>query len=253
MKNIRGFVEERGGSLITMAGELFVPWQYRGTDLEAVWPILVPADRREISSAEPFQLAITDAGAHNPMMFLVPDVERNRPLWTPCRGCTGAAWRTARKPGATVLAQHPTLTGSDGKIPLMAVQQAGEGTSFMTMVDSTWQWRYRVGDKYFYRLLGAGDPLPHPARTARRQPAVRLTTDRATYSLGEKVVLRARLLTANFHPVRAKEVTAELQRDRRPAFPREAGPGPRRGRRLLRRVAAAAARRLQGGAAGTCR
>lgn len=226
MKNIRAFVEERGGSLVTMAGELFLPWQYRGTDLEPVWPIVVPPSRREHIFRDPFQLQITDAGAHNPMLFLLPDVERNRSLWNALPGMYWCGEADRAKPGATVLAQHPTLTGSDGKIPLMAVQQVGEGTSFMTMVDSTWQWRYRVGDKFFYRFWGQviRSLTPHELPGANR--LMRLTADRATYSLGEKVVLRARLLTPNFHPVRQKDVTAELQRADGQRFPVKLEPVP---------------------------
>ncbi|HEU4751607.1 MAG TPA: hypothetical protein VFU47_00785, partial [Armatimonadota bacterium] len=212
MKNLRAFVEERGGSLITMAGEMFLPWQYRGSELEAVWPIVVPASRRERVFRDPFQLELTDAGAHNPMMFFTTDVERNRQIWNSLPGMYWCGEADRAKPGATVLVQHPGLTGTDGKLPLMAVQQVGEGTSFMTMVDSTWQWRFRVGDKYFYRFWGqvVRSLTPHELPGANR--FVRLTADRATYALGEKVILRARLLTQNFHPVRLKEVMAELQR-----------------------------------------
>ncbi|HTE19472.1 MAG TPA: hypothetical protein VK689_13970, partial [Armatimonadota bacterium] len=219
LKNIRGFVQERGGSLITIAGELFMPWQYRATDLEAVLPIVVPPTIREITFRDPFQVELTDAGARNPMLFLIPEVERNRNLW---HGLPGMYWcgvADRAKPGATVLAQHPRETGTDGKIPLMAVQQVGEGTSFMTMVDSTWQWRFRVGDKYFYRFWGqvVRSLTPHELPGANR--FVRLTADRNTYVLGEKVILRARLLTPNFHPVRVREVTAEMQRGDGQRFP----------------------------------
>jgi hypothetical protein len=212
LKNIHAFVEERGGSLITMAGELFMPWQYRNSDLEAALPIVVPASHREIVFRDPFQIELTDAGARNPMLFLIPNVEQNRALWQSLPGMYWCGVADRAKPGATVLAQHPSQTGTDGKIPLMAVEQVGEGTSFMTMVDSTWQWRFRVGDKYFYRFWGqvVRSLTPHELPGANR--FVRLTTDRATYALGEKVVLRARLLTPNFHPVRVKEVTAELER-----------------------------------------
>jgi hypothetical protein len=226
LKNIRDFVEERGGSLITMAGELFLPWQYRGTDIEAVWPIVVPPSHKEIIFTEPFQLEMTEAGSHNPMMFLIPDVDRNRSLWHSLPGMYWCGVADRAKPGASVLAQHPKQTGSDGKIPLMAVQQVGEGTSFMTMVDSTWQWRYRVGDKYFYRFWGQviRSLTPHELPGANR--FVRLTTDRTTYALGEKVVLRARLLTPNFQPVRVKEVTAEMQRTDGQRFPVKLEPVP---------------------------
>jgi len=226
LKHIRGFVEERGGSLVTMAGELFMPWQYRATDLEAVLPIVVPPTPREIVFQEPFQLELTEAGARNPMMFLIPDVQRNRNLWHALPGMYWCGVADRAKPGATVLAQHPKQTGSDGKIPLLAVQQMGEGTSFMTMVDSTWQWRFRVGDKYFYRFWGQiiRSLTPHELPGANR--FVRLTTDRTTYALGEKVVLRARLLTEHFQPVRLKDVTAEMVRTDGQRFPVRLEPVP---------------------------
>lgn len=226
LKNIRAFVEERGGSLVTIAGELFLPWQYRGTDLEAVWPIAVPPTRQEILFRDPFQLELTEAGARNPMMFLAPDPEQNRALWHSLPGMYWCGVAERVKPGATVLVRHPTRTGPEGKIPLMAVQQVGEGTSFMTMVDSTWQWRYRVGDKYFYRFWGQviRSLTPHELPGANR--FVRLTSDRATYLLGEKVVLRARLLTPSFHPVRVSAVTAELVREDGQRFPVRLEPLP---------------------------
>jgi len=226
MKNVREFVEERGGSLITLAGESFLPWQYRNTDLEAVWPIPVPPTRRDILFREPFQVQLTDAGARNPMMFLLPDVEQNRNLWHSLPGMYWCGVAERAKPGATVLAQHPTQSGTDGKIPLIATQQVGEGTSFMTMVDSTWQWRFRVGDKYFYRFWGQVVRSLTPHELPGDNRFVRLTADRTTYALGEKVVLRARLLTPNFHPVRVKEALVEMQRTDGQRFPVKLDPVP---------------------------
>jgi hypothetical protein len=93
-------------------------------------------------------------------------------------------------------------------------------------VDSTWQWRYRVGDMYFYRFWGQviRSLTPHELPGANR--FVRLTADRATYTLGEKVVLRARLLTPNFLPVRVKEVMAEMERTDGQRFPVKLDPVP---------------------------
>lgn len=226
MKNIRGFVEERGGSLITIAGEVSLPWEYRDTDLESVWPIVVPPTRREILFEEPFQLSLTDAGARHPMMLLRPDIAENQALWKALPGMFWCGVADRAKPGATVLARHPRQNGSDGKIPLLAVQQVGEGQSFMSMVDSTWQWRYRVGDKYFYRFWGqvVRSLTPHELPGANR--FLRLSADRTTYSLGERVVLRARLLTRNFLPVRRPEVTAEMEREDGQRFPVRLEPVP---------------------------
>jgi len=226
LKHIRAFIEERGGSLITIAGEVSLPWQYRGTDLEAVLPVVIPASRKEILFREPFQLELTDAGARKGMMFLASDPAKNRSLWSSLPGMYWCGVTDRAKPGAEVLVEHPGRRGPDGKLPLMAEQQVGEGTSFMTMVDSTWQWRYRVGDKYFYRFWGQviGSLTPHELPGANR--FVRLTADRATYTLGEKVVLRARLLTPNFLPVRVKEVMAEMERTDGQRFPVKLDPVP---------------------------
>jgi hypothetical protein len=93
------------------------------------------------------------------------------------------------------------------------VQQTGEGRTFLSLVDSTWQWRYRLGDTQFYRYWGqvlrwlAPRELPGENRTAR------LTTERTRYAVGERVTLRARLLTPTYHPLRVPAVTARILRD----------------------------------------
>jgi hypothetical protein len=112
-----------------------------------------------------------------------------------------------------VLAVHPTRTNADGKLPLMATQRTGEGTCFLALVDSTWLWRYRRGDKYFYRFWGQVLRSLTPHELPGENRFAKLTTDRTTYALGEPIVLRARLLTSSFHPVRDLSVPVEVVRD----------------------------------------
>ena len=50
-----------------------------------------------------------------------------------------------------MLAVHPTLGGSDGKLPIFVYQFVGAGKSMLNAVDDTWRWRFRVGDRYFGR------------------------------------------------------------------------------------------------------
>jgi len=211
LKNIAAFVQERGGSIITIAGQNHTPWEYRNTELETVWPMVVPNTRRDELFREPFVMELTDEGARNPMLLLDPDAEENRKVWASLPGLYWCGVTDRVKPGATVLARHPTEMGPDGKIPLMAAQQAGEGTSFMTMVDSTWLWRHRVYDKYFYRFWGQLVRSLTPHELPGKNRFIRLTTDRSTYALGEKVVIRTRLLTPTYHPVRASYVMAQVR------------------------------------------
>lgn len=210
LQNLRAFVEERGGSLVVIAGENSMPWEYRGSPLEQVLPVKIPAVRRELLFEEPFQLELTPEGARHPMLLLGDGFAQNRDLWHSLPGMYWCGVADGIKPGATLLAQHPDRRSAEGRLPLMVIQQAGEGECFMTMVDSTWQWRYRVGDRYFYRFWGqvVRSMTPHELPGANR--FVRLAADRPRYRPGETVTLRARLLTPAYRPVRAPVVEAEV-------------------------------------------
>jgi len=211
LANIRDFVTDRGGSLLTIAGENFLPWEYKDSPLEDVWPVVIPARRQEILFSEPFQLALTDVGARQPMMLLKSDRDLNRRVWNSLPGMYWCAVTDRAKPGAAVLATHPTRRGADGPIPLMAEQQVGEGTSFMSLVDSTWQWRFRVGDLYFYRFWGQVIRSLTPHELPGENRFTRVTTDRNSYPLGETVTVRARLLTPTYQPVRRAKVSATIE------------------------------------------
>lgn len=210
LENVRAFVEERGGSLVVLAGERSMPWEYRTSPLNQVLPVLVPASRREILFREPFQLELTAAGARHPMLLLETDFARNRNLWHSLPGMYWCAVVDGVKPGATVLAQHPTQQSGEGNLPLMVLQQVGEGFCFTSLVDSTWQWRFRVGDRYFYRFWGQVVRSLTPNELPGANRFVRLTSDRPLYNLGETVTLRARLLTPAYRPLRAASVSGEV-------------------------------------------
>jgi hypothetical protein len=65
---------------------------------------------------------------------------------------------------------------------------------------------------YFYRFWGQVIRSLTPHELPGANKFVRVTTDRDRYTLGERAIIRARLLTPNFHPVRAKEVVAKVRR-----------------------------------------
>ncbi len=51
-----------------------------------------------------------------------------------------------------VLAEHPTVAGADGPLPLIVYQIVGSGKAMFHAVDDTWRWRFRAGDRYFGRF-----------------------------------------------------------------------------------------------------
>jgi hypothetical protein len=85
--------------------------------------------------------------------------------------------------------------------------------AFLSLTDSTWRWRYRLGDTYFYRYWGQVLRTMTPHELPGENRLVRVTVDREKYNAGERVVLRARALTPTFHPLRATALSATLTRD----------------------------------------
>lgn len=208
LRDIQRFVEERGGSLLVIVGDKHLPWEYRHTPLADVFPVVFSDAREEVNSDDEFRLELTTDGKLNPTMLLADTPDESAKIWEKLPGVFWCAAAQRTKPGATVLAVHP-----ERKLPLMVVQPFGSGKCFMSLTDSTWRWRYRVGDKHFYRFWGqvVRSLIPHELPSDNR--FAKVGTDRTRYRVGERVVIRARLLDGNFFPVKDKETTATVKRE----------------------------------------
>ncbi|MBI3909746.1 MAG: VWA domain-containing protein [Armatimonadetes bacterium] len=214
LENIVAFVEQRGGSLIVIAGENAMPWQYRGEKLAEVLPVLIPPYPEQRVFREPFQVQLTDKGRDNPMMWLAADPQESAQIWQRLPGVYWCGLSDGRKRSAEVLATHPSIRkGPEGELaPLMLHMNVGNGRVFMSLVDSTWQWRFAVGDKYFYRFWAQIIRTMKPQELPGADAFTRITTDQNNYVLGQKARITARLLTPNYQPVRQSEVRAEVRR-----------------------------------------
>jgi hypothetical protein len=168
------------------------------------------------------------------MLKLETDPAENQRRWESLPGGYWSGVVERPKPGATVLLQASGVrreapvgrarrdpetndlrltTNDSAALPLMLVQTVGEGMSFLSLIDSTWRWRYRLGDTYFYRYWGQVLRTMTPRELPGENRLVKLTVDRDRYLPGERVVLRARALTPTYHPLRADSLAARLTRD----------------------------------------
>ncbi len=96
-----------------------------------------------------------------------------------------------KKPAALVLAEHPTQSGSDGKLPIFVYQFVGAGKSMFNAVDDTWRWRFRAGDRYFGRFwIQTIRFLARSKLVGQRQ--AELTTDRKRYQRNQPIQIRVR-------------------------------------------------------------
>jgi hypothetical protein len=213
MQNLVEFVTEKGGGILFIAGELFDPLSYRGIPLELLLPIELSDARNPTAvgtTISAFRPDLTLEGRASPIFRLGDSELASLEIWGKLPPLLWYFEAPRQKPAAVVLAEHPTATGSDGKLALIVYQFVGAGKAMFHAFDDTWRWRFRAGDKFFgrfwvqtVRFLARSKLLGH------RQAEIQ--TDRRTYQRGQAIQLRVRFPNPGLAPA-AGEVTVEIAR-----------------------------------------
>ncbi|MGZ3430450.1 MAG: VWA domain-containing protein [Isosphaeraceae bacterium] len=214
MQNLTEFVTDKGGGILFVAGESFNPLAYRGTPLELLLPIEL-ADARNptavgnaISSYRP---ELTVEGRASPIFRFGESEAASALIW---QGLPDLFWyfeAPRKKPAALVLAEHPTATGSEGKLALDLYQFAGAGKAMFHAFDDTWRWRFRAGDRYFGRFwVQAIRFLARSKLVGQRQAEIQ--TDRRRYERGQPIRLRVRFPNPGLAPA-VGSVTVQIERN----------------------------------------
>jgi hypothetical protein len=93
------------------------------------------------------------------------------------------------KPGAQVLAEHPSLQGSAGLLPTVIHQRYGAGRVIYLATDEFWQWRAGVEDAYYGRfwsqMVRAVTPL-----AASEEGSAGLASLQPVYAEGDPIGFR---------------------------------------------------------------
>lgn len=210
LRNIRRFVEDKGSSLIVIAGEKHMPQEYRGTPVEGVFPVVVPAVPEQIKTDDPWQWELTPEGRQDPLLRMAEDPAQSLQIWKTLPGMFWNAGVERAKPGATVLVVNSARSNAYGKRVVLAVQSFGAGRCLMQLTDTTWRWRWRVGDRWFYRYWGQALRAMTPSEPPGGNRYAQVNADRAEYLLGDRVSLHARLLDSFYRPIKEPKVIGTL-------------------------------------------
>ncbi len=219
---LKEFIYEAGGGVIFIAGETANPWSYLHTELNGVLPVEINeraglAGEGLTPKTVPFNVELTQAGREHTLMRLDNDPERNLKLWENRDGRpldhlpgflsfqeTGKA-----KKGAVVLARHPTRVNpvEQKGLVVFAYMSYGKGRTFFSAVDDTWRWRAGVDNQYLYRFWGQAIRFASTGRLLGKTPRYSITTEKASYSVGEAVELECRVFDANMKPSTERTLT----------------------------------------------
>lgn len=192
------YVADSGGTLVIVAGKRAMPLEFTGPDdpLARLLPIEEP---RLIDSPEGFRVALSPEGRLTPFMQLEDTAEASAFRWAALPphywGVVGKP-----KPGAVILATPTPVTPAarkrDGAADagLIVRQNYGFGRVLYVGLDSTWRWRFKVGDVYHHRFWGQGIrwAAADKALVAGNEQ-IRFGTREPVYRIGQEVELLVRL------------------------------------------------------------
>jgi hypothetical protein len=216
LRNLAAFVTEKGGGIIFIAGQRYNPMRYAGTPLAPLVPFeasqtVVPG--ANVAIEEGFTPQLTELGISSPQMELGDNPAETAEIWRKLPALYFLAEASALKPAARVLAEHPSLSGPDGKpLPVFIQQYVGAGRVLFHCTDETWRWRYQVGDVYFARYWVQSIRALSRSKLIGKDRGARLSTDRDRFARGQPVRLQVRFLDDRLAPAADDRVTVMLER-----------------------------------------
>jgi hypothetical protein len=193
-------VRDRGAGWGMIAGPRYSPTAYVGTPFETILPIVIdeqgsPPTPRTLTA--PFNPVMTQEGQISSIFQITRFDSESADTFSRLPGLYWFYPVAGLKPGAEALAIHPAKETMTGPAPILALGRYGAGQTMFQAVDSTWRWRYQVGDLYFdtywlqlirrlsrNKVLGQGRSLI-------------LSTDQKVYDLGQSVVVSAEILDSS--------------------------------------------------------
>lgn len=228
LEDLRDFVTKRGGTLLAMAGEHYMPSRYQGTALAELLPLsrFIGSDSSgRYSEKKPvkenlnlltegiFQMDVEEFARYEDIIQIGATPEESEELWENLPGLNWIQEGVSASRSADLLVSA-SLDGQKNKAsPVMIKAYVGLGKVLYLGSDSFWRWRYRARWTYHHRFWGQVLMWATMGRTAGNDPNIKLMSDRAVYAPEEIIVIKARLLDDKEIPISNADAAVEIYTD----------------------------------------
>jgi len=193
-------IRDRGGSLLVLCGSRFTPTSYTGTVVEKMLPVAFESEGEWEDIDDSVYPVLTPEGRSSLVMTLETDTEMNDRIWSRVAPLDHVPPLHSPKPGATVLAELSDSSARNEAYPFVAWQRYGAGKCMSIASDRLWMLRFKMGDKYHWRVWSQSLQFLTLSRLMGEHKRIRLETDRSSYQDGERVLLYAKVLDDTFNP-----------------------------------------------------
>ena len=210
---VQAFVGEQGGGFGVIAGPRQGLAGFRASPIDVLLPVkldeqYVGGDARGLMSV--YRPTLTAEGQASPIFRLELDAAENLATFEQLPGMYWLARTLGPKPGAEVLARHPTLETLNGAAPVVVVGRYGAGRVFFQAMDETWRWRESTGEGYFDAYwLGVVRYLAR-SKTIGRDRRFELSAEPARAEYGQTVTVRLTVLDAGLIERLADRMTVRV-------------------------------------------
>ena len=214
LESIGGFVREKGGGVVIIAGPQHNPLAFAGTPLESLFPFEMSGVRipRE-GNFDSFHPNLTLDGQKGISLFRLGNSEaESLSIWNELPNLTWIVEITKLRPGARVFAEHPMKMGSNVKLPVILMQQISAGKVLFHATDETWRWRFRTGDLYYGRYWIQAIRYLSRSHLIGKDRTAELTVDQQVYQRGQPATLRVRFVDERFIPLDSNGVSVTVER-----------------------------------------
>ena len=214
---LESWVAEEAGGLIVVAGPIHTSvWSQSPEHMKirALYPVefqrrLTLLDDGIYGSQKPWPIDFSGEGRQSEFLWLADSPEESRALWSDFAGIFGCFAVKGPKPGARVLGRYSDPDAGLSKDRPVYIAEHFYGGGRVLYIGSAEMWRLRSMDLSYFDVLYT-KMVRHVSqgRLLRGSTGGQLLVERETYSVGDEVVVRARLTTPSREPLMLDQVTA---------------------------------------------
>lgn len=198
---VHDFVNERGGSLLMLAGPNgLANGRWGNTVIGDLLPSKLP-DSQDSFKRERAKALLTPVGRQSPVLKLSDDLEENEKLWRELPDIADYQDLGALRPAARTLLN---VDVNGRQQPLLVTQPYGRGHSYILASGGTWRWQMSLPvedqrHETFWRQLVRGLVSNSPG-----------SFELSTEISANKLLINAEIRNENFEPVNDLEITAVI-------------------------------------------
>jgi uncharacterized membrane protein len=210
---IAAFVEEKGGGLIALGGpHSFDLGGYAGTPIGNLMPVRIPSTARGLLES-PFLPLLTPDGQVHPLTKLHSDPTLSKQRWSELPPLPGINQVGPAKPGAVVLATHPTWQVGTQNAPVITVHRYGLGKVMAITTHEMWRWDLMMwgtgGTNASYEKFWNNAVRWLTIRDGSRR--VRVASEKLQYRSGEMINFNGQVYDENYQPVDGANIAVTIQ------------------------------------------